>query len=79
MENKLKHKKQMYAYWLNSLPGIGGKTIDKLLKIYGSPEEFYHQMKESSKQTAVSQRPSLLSEKQLEMMTAMKSTMGCCR
>ncbi len=30
-----------YGYWMHNLPGIGDRTIEKLLKIYGSAREVY--------------------------------------
>lgn len=46
---EVNHKKQMYAYWLNSLPGIGSKTIRRLMSIYEDPEAFYQRMKTAGK------------------------------
>ena len=30
-----------YEYWMHNLPGIGDRTIEKLLKAYGSAKEVY--------------------------------------
>lgn len=35
-------KRQVYEYWLNSIPGIGWKSIDRLLKAFQTPEAVYH-------------------------------------
>lgn len=34
-------EKKMYACWLNGVPGIGNRTIDKLLELCGSEKEIY--------------------------------------
>lgn len=36
------HTNKLYAYWLCSVPGVGNRTIAKLLELCGSPEEVYH-------------------------------------
>ncbi len=33
-----------YRYWLHSLPGVGDRTIEKLLKKFGSAEQVYRAM-----------------------------------
>lgn len=33
---------KLYAYWLCSIPGVGNRTITKLLEFCKSPEEIYH-------------------------------------
>ena len=33
-----------YRYWLHSLPGVGDRTIEKLLKEFGSAEQVYRAM-----------------------------------
>ncbi len=35
-------KRQAYEYWLNSISGIGWKTIEKLLETFQTPEAIYH-------------------------------------
>ncbi len=37
----MEEKKKAYAYWLNSIPGIGSKTIQELLDSIGDYEEIY--------------------------------------
>lgn len=44
-----KQEKQAYAYWLCCLPGIGNRTIGRLLKAYGEPIVFYEQLKQGQK------------------------------
>lgn len=35
-------QKECYAYWLCSIPGVGNRTIERLLKVFGSPEAIYN-------------------------------------
>lgn len=45
MEVQIKHKQ--YAYWLCHLPGIGNRTIERLLETCGgTPEKVYHASEE---------------------------------
>lgn len=37
----MEEKKKAYAYWLNSIPGIGSRTIQDLLYFIGDYEEIY--------------------------------------
>lgn len=61
----MKEKENYYAYWLYSLPGIGVKTIDRLLRICQSPSEIYAASDELLKQA--------LGEKQLLSLREVKS------
>ena len=33
-----------YDYWLHHLPGVGERTIRKLLNVYSKPEEIYERL-----------------------------------
>lgn len=55
-----------YAYWLNSIPGVGNRTIRKLLECcHGNPVEVYHASEALWK--------SVLREKQVEQMKRAKA------
>lgn len=44
-----RHKNEVYAYWLNSVPGVGNKSIAKLLEQFGTPEQVYNECVHSRK------------------------------
>ena len=35
------HNRKVYEYWLHNLPGIGDRTIEKLLLFFGSAGRIY--------------------------------------
>lgn len=39
-------EQNMYAYFMDNVPGIGGKTAERLLEEYGTPEEIYREKDE---------------------------------
>lgn len=39
-------EQNMYAYFMDNVPGIGGKTAERLLAEYGTPEEVYREKEE---------------------------------
>lgn len=41
MQNNREESERAYQYWLHNLPGIGDKTIEKLLQMYGSAKQIY--------------------------------------
>lgn len=58
-------KNKKYQYWLSCAPGIGGKTIERLLQVFKTEQALY-QAKEK-------QLAGLLSAKQLEAFLAFRS------
>lgn len=43
--------KKMYEYWLHNLPGVGDRTIEKLLKALGGAEQVYRASEKELAQT----------------------------
>lgn len=43
----MNEEEKMYAYWLVCAPGVGDKSIDSLIKAYGTAREIYRQIEKS--------------------------------
>lgn len=73
MENNIMEKhitekhmeRKKYEYWLHNLPGVGDRTIEKLLKLFGSAEIIYKAQEKELAQV-------ILKEEQLEQIRIFK-------
>ena len=43
-------EERAYGYWLHNLPGVGDRTIEKLLKVFGSAKQVYHAGQDAQRQ-----------------------------
>ncbi len=62
MENEIGQEERMYACWLHAVPGIGTRTMDRLLGLCGNPKEIYKGGERVWKQ--------VLTQRQLEQIQA---------
>ena len=73
MDKELSSRKdgsQKYAYWLHHLPGVGDKTIRRLLDRYKHPAEIYKRLKKEKENNSreASGLEGILTEKQEELL-----------
>lgn len=83
-------EQQAYFYWLGSIPGVGSKSIRRLLRIYGSPKEVYlttdnkirtilnkgqlDQLTNSKKRWKVKEEYEMLKQQDIRFLTEMDAT-----